>query len=59
MRIFFFFGCSKPEKFKSYHNKKKLLQLVLFLIPNQATLYNKKTAASQLLLWSVHSLLSR
>ena len=60
MRIDFFWF-SKPEKFKSYHTNtlKNLLQLVLLLIPNQATPYNKKIAAYQFLLCSVHSLPSR
>jgi hypothetical protein len=39
--------------------KKNLLQLALLLISNQATLYNNKIAAYQLLLCSVHSLPSR
>ena len=54
-RIFFLF--SKTEKFKSqeHFKRKNLLQLVQLLIPNQATLYNKKIAAYQFLLCSVQS----
>jgi len=38
---------------------KNLLQLVLLLIPNEATPYNQKIAAYQFLLCLVHSLPSR
>ena len=39
--------------------KKNLLQLVLLLVPNQATLYNKQKTAYQFLLCSGHRLPSR